>query len=182
LELDVGSINKTLIKVRHTITKYHMIEDGDRVVVAVSGGPDSVCLLDILQALQDELKIELIVAHFDHGLRPGEDEAESAFVKSLAMALNLQFEVKKADPGMDPRGASLEEKARNARYQFLEAVKKAFSAQKIAIGHHLNDQAETVLLRLLRGSGPSGLAGIPPCRENKIIRPLIEITRGEIDS
>ena len=178
----MGSINKTLMKVRHTITKYHMIEDGDRVVVAVSGGPDSVCLLDILLELKDQLRIELIVAHFDHGLRPGEDEAENEFVKSMAMALNLQFEAKKADPGMGQRGASLEEKARNARYQFLEEVKEAFSAQKIAMGHHLNDQAETVLLRLLRGSGPSGLAGIPPCRENKIIRPLIEITRGEIES
>jgi len=182
VELDVGSINKTLKKVRHTIMKYHMIRDGDRVVVAVSGGPDSVCLLDILQELKDEMRIELIVAHFDHGLRPGEDEAENVFVKSLAMAFNLQFEAKKADPGMDQRGASLEEKARDARYQFLEEVKEAFSAQKIAIGHHLNDQAETVLLRLLRGSGPSGLAGIPPCRENKIIRPLIEIARGEIES
>jgi len=178
----VGSIKKTLMKVRHTITKYRMIEGGDRVVVAVSGGPDSVCLLDILQALKDELGIKLIVAHFIHGLRPGEDEAENTFVKSLALALNLPFEAKKADPGMDPRGASLEEKARNARYQFLEAVKEAFSAQKIAIGHHLNDQAETVLLRLLRGSGPLGLSGIPPCRDNKIIRPLIEIPRWEIDS
>ena len=84
----MGSIKKTLMKVRHTITKYHMIEDGDRVVVAVSGGPDSVCLLDILQELKDELRIELIVAHFDHGLRPGEDEAENEFVKSMAMALS----------------------------------------------------------------------------------------------
>jgi tRNA(Ile)-lysidine synthase len=123
-----------------------------------------------------------VVAHFDHGLRPGEDEAENRFVESLAADLTLPFETKKADPGMDQGGASLEERARHARYQFLEEVKEKFSAQKIATGHNLNDQAETVLMRLLRGSGPSGLAGIPPCREGKIIRPLIEITRGEIES
>ena len=178
----MGSINETIKKVRHTIIKYKMIRDGDRVIVAVSGGPDSVCLLDILQELEDELMIELVVAHFDHGLRPGEDGVENRFVESLAVALNLPFEIKKADPDMGQGGASLEERARHARYQFLEEVKEKFSAQKIAIGHNLNDQAETVLMRLLRGSGPSGLAGIPPCREEKIIRPLIEITRGEIES
>jgi len=178
----VGSINDTIKKVRHTIIKYNMIGDGDRVVVAVSGGPDSVCLLDILQEFVDELGIELVVAHFDHGLRPGEDAAENRFVESLAATLNLPFETKKADPGMGQGGASLEERARHARYKFLEEVKEKFSAQKIALGHNLNDQAETVLMRLLRGSGPSGLAGIPPCREDKIIRPLIEITRGEIES
>jgi tRNA(Ile)-lysidine synthase len=182
LELDVGSINGTIKKVRHTIIKYNMIRDGDRVVVAVSGGPDSVCLLDILQELKDELGIELVVAHFDHGLRPGEDEAETRFVEYLTAALNLPFETKKAGPGMGQRGASLEERSRHTRYQFLEEVKEKFFSQKIAIGHNLNDQAETVLIRLLRGSGPSGLAGIPPCREEKIIRPLIEITRGEIKS
>lgn len=178
----MGSINKTIKKVRHTIIKYNMIRDGDRVVVAVSGGPDSVCLLDILQELEDELGIELVVAHFDHGLRPGEDETENSFVESLAAALTLPFETKKVDPGMGQKSASIEERARHARYQFLEEVKEKFSAQKIATGHNLNDQAETVLMRLLRGSGPSGLAGIPPCREEKIIRPLIEITRGEIES
>ncbi len=178
----MGSINDTIKKVRHTIIKYNMIRDGDRVVVAVSGGPDSVCLLDILRELENELGVELVVAHFDHGLRPGEDEAENRFVESLAADLTLPFETKKADPGMGQGGASLEERARHARYQFLEEVKEKFSAQKIAIGHNLNDQAETVLMRFLRGSGPSGLAGIPPCREEKIIRPLIETTRGEIES
>ncbi|OPX39057.1 MAG: tRNA lysidine(34) synthetase TilS [Desulfobacteraceae bacterium 4484_190.2] len=173
----MGSINDTIKKVRHTIIKYNMIRDGDRVVV-----PDSVCLLDILQELEDELRIELVVAHFDHGLRPDEDEAENRFVESLAVALTLPFETKKADPGMGQESPSVEERARHARYQFLEGVKEKFSAQKIATGHNLNDQAETVLMRLLRGSGPSGLAGIPPCREEKMIRPLIEITRGEIES
>jgi tRNA(Ile)-lysidine synthase len=122
----MGSINNTIKKVRHTIIKYNMIRGGDRVVVAVSGGPDSVCLLDILQELEDELGIELVVAHFDHGLRPGEDEAENRFVESLAATLTLPFETKKADPGMGQGGASLEERARHARYQFFEEVKEKF--------------------------------------------------------
>ena len=175
-------VSKTIIKVRHTISRYKMFESGDRVIVAVSGGPDSVCLLDILREIRDGLGIELVVAHFDHGLRPDEDEDETRFVESLAGSLGLPFETGKAGSGMGPGEPSLEEKARKARYGFLEAVKEKFSARKIAMGHNLNDQAETVIMRLLRGSGLSGLAGIPPCREEEIVRPLIEITRGEIES
>ena len=176
------SVNKIINKVRSLVSRYDMISPDDRVVVAVSGGPDSICLLDILHELKDVFGIELIVAHFDHGLRPGEDEEESRFVESVAMSLNLPFETKRADQGLRQKGASSEERARHARYLFLKGVKEKFSAQKIAVGHNLNDQAETVLMRLLRGSGPSGLAGIPPCREEIIIRPLIKLTRREIES
>ncbi len=175
-----NSMTKTIKKVKSTISRYSMIMHGDRVVVAVSGGPDSVCLLDMLHELKDDFGIELVAAHFDHGLRPGEDEAETRFVESLALSLNLPFETNKAGPHIKAGRGSLEERARGARYHFLEEVKGRFSAQKIAVGHNLNDQAETVLMRLLRGSGPSGLSGIPPCRDNKIIRPLIEISRNEI--
>jgi len=173
-------VNETIKKVKGIISKYNMIRPGDRVVVAVSGGPDSVCLLDILHELKDDLRIKLFVAHFDHGLRPGEDDAETRFVGSLAASLSLPAETKKAPPGIGSGEGPLEEKARHARYRFFEEVKEKFSAQKIAVGHSLNDQAETVLMRLLRGSGLSGLAGIPPCRDNKVIRPLIEMTREEI--
>ncbi len=175
-----NSMIKTMEKVRNTIFRYGMISHGDRVVVTVSGGADSICLLDVLHELKDDLGIELVVAHFDHGLRPDEDQAENLFVVSLAVSLNLPFETKKADSRIEAGMGSLEERARHARYQFFEEVKDRFSAQKIAVGHNLNDQAETVLMRLLRGSGLSGLSGIPPCREDKIIRPLIEISRDEI--
>ena len=175
-------IKEIIKKVRNTIFGHNMIVRGDRVIVAVSGGPDSVCLLDILVAFRTELAIELVVAHFNHGLRPDEDEAETRFVKSLAASLKLPFETKKADSSLARGVASQEEMARLARYQFLEEVKENFSAERIAVGHNLNDQAETVLIRLLRGSGPSGLSGIPPCRDKKIIRPLIEISRSEIES
>jgi len=176
-------IVKNIIKqVDNTISKCHMIGRGDRVIVAVSGGADSVCLLDVLHSLKGVLGIELVVAHFDHGLRPGEDEYETRFVKALATSFDCDFVTKKAGPALKLGSASLEEKARDARYQSLKKIKGQFSAQKIAMGHNLNDQAETVLMRLLRGSGPSGLSGIPPVRNTHIIRPLIEVTRSEIES
>jgi tRNA(Ile)-lysidine synthase len=167
-------------KVRETIFRYDMIHSGNRVIVAVSGGPDSVCLLHLLWDLMEELGMDLVVAHFDHGLRPAEDQAETAFVKELAQSFGLPFETEKAAPAA-VGDASTEEKARTARYHFLDKVRAAHRAQKIALGHHLNDQAETVLMRLLRGSGPSGLAGIPPMRDGVIIRPLIGLTRREIE-
>jgi tRNA(Ile)-lysidine synthase len=173
---------QTLRKVRETISRYEMIRQGQAVVVAVSGGPDSVCLLDILHELSDELKISLIVSHYDHGLRPAEDESETVFVRELARDLHLPFMTGKAPPSLRGKSASIEERARNARYRFLEKVRVKHGAQRIALGHNLNDQAETVIMRLLRGSGPSGLTGIPPRRDSTIIRPLIEVERLEIET
>ena len=166
--------------VRQTIFHYRMIEPGDRVVVAVSGGPDSVCLLDILFRIRLELEAEIVVAHLDHGLRPDVDEAETRFVGDLAKSLSLPFVTHKTEERLTPETASLEEKARDLRYTFLMSVKEEAAAQKIATGHTLDDQAETVLMRLIRGSGSSGLAGIPPLRNQTIIRPLIELTREEV--
>jgi len=171
---------KILSKVRETIFKYEMLRGGDRVIVAVSGGPDSVGLLDMLCQIRCEFEIQLVVAHFDHGFRPDVDEFETQFTRSLAASLNIPFEVEKAGIRLRTGGGSLEERARRARYHFLEQVMQKHAAQKIAMGHNLNDQAETVLMRFLRGSGTSGLSGIPPCRDG-IIRPLIEIRREEIE-
>jgi tRNA(Ile)-lysidine synthase len=172
--------NRIVRKVEITVSRYHMVARGDRVVVAVSGGADSACLLDVLHRLEGALDMTLTVAHFDHGLRPEADNYETEFVRDLAASLHLNVVVKKADPPLDPGSASLEEKARELRYGFLREVKEGCGAQNIATGHTLNDQAETVLMRLLRGSGPAGLSGIRPVRRNGIIRPLIELTREEI--
>ena len=174
-------IKQTVKKVKETIFRNEMIDSGDLLIVAVSGGPDSVCLLDILNQLKDELQIRLVVTHYNHGLRQGEDESETRFVHQIATSLNLPFETGKASLSIHETKASLEEKARDARYQFLEGVKNRLHAHKIAMGHNLNDQAETVLMRFLRGSGSAGLGGIPPIRDNTIIRPLIEIKRDEIE-
>jgi tRNA(Ile)-lysidine synthase len=175
-------IKNTVRKVKETISRYQMLDSGDLCIVCVSGGPDSVCLLHILHELKEALEIGLVVAHYDHGLREKEDEVETQFVRRLASAMGLSFETEKASPLPLEGTSSMEERARNARYAFFEKLKSKLAAKKIAVGHNLNDQAETVLMRLLRGSGPSGLAGIPPTRDNTIIRPLIEIKRDEIES
>jgi len=175
-------LSKTIHKVVATICRHRMIDRGDRVVVAVSGGADSVCLLDVLYRLRERLGITLTVAHFDHGLRPAADGHETQFVRDFAASLHLEVVVSNADPPLDPTSASLEEKARVARYRFLLECQEACGAQRVATGHTLNDQAETVLIRLLRGSGPAGLSGIRPVRGDGIIRPLIQVSRGEIDA
>ncbi|MBW2000726.1 MAG: tRNA lysidine(34) synthetase TilS [Deltaproteobacteria bacterium] len=169
-------------KVRKTIHRFGMIDPGDRVIVAVSGGPDSICLLHILNRLKAELDIYLVVAHYDHGLRPHSDEVETKMVREFAESLSLSFETEKSTSLLQSSGGSLEERARDERYAYLEGLRERLGAQKIALGHNLDDQAETVIMRLLRGSGPSGLGGIPPVRDGKIIRPLIEIRRKEIEA
>ncbi len=166
-------------QVRRTMDRFSMTEPGELVVVAVSGGPDSVCLLHVLGELSKELDIDMVVAHYNHGLREGEDESETQLVKKMAESMGLPFVTERA-LHLEPGAPSLEEKARDARYIFLEKIRKNSGAQKIAVGHNLNDQAETVLMRLLRGSGQTGLGGIRPMRDNRIIRPLIEIKREDI--
>jgi tRNA(Ile)-lysidine synthase len=168
-----------LTKIRSTILRYGMISPGDTVIVAVSGGPDSICLLDSLNALSNELELKFVAAHFNHGLRGDEDEFETQLSGDISASMGLPFETGNAS-GLLKGLSSLEEQARDARYAFLEMIRNKYGAQKIATGHNLNDQAETVLMRLLRGSGPAGLAGIPPVRDGRIIRPLVEIKRDEI--
>ena len=167
-------------KVRETISRYELINQNDQIILAVSGGPDSVCLLHVLQAMANDLTLGLVVAHFDHGLRPLDDANETAFVHALAQSMNLPFETAKASQLKKKGNGSLQERAREVRYAFLERIRSQHGAQKIALGHNANDQGETVIMRLLRGTGPLGLTGIPPKRENRIIRPLIHLTREEI--
>ncbi len=166
-------------KISRTLTDYRMVAPGDLVVTAVSGGPDSVCLLDCLNALSEQFGITLIIAHFDHGLRPDEDSAETAFVHRLAESLDIPFTTNPAPPEISPKGSE-EERARTARYKFLEDIRQQTRAHRIALGHTVDDQAETVLMRLLRGSGTSGLAAIPPVRGESIIRPMIRVSRQEV--
>lgn len=152
---------------------------GEMIIVAVSGGPDSICLMDILSGLSGEMDIKLVLAHYEHGLRPGEDEYETRLVREYARFLDLPFETERAS-GLNSISSSIEERARNLRYDFLERTGEKYRANKIATGHNLNDQAETVLMRIMRGSGMTGLSGIPPVRDNTFIRPLIEISREDI--
>jgi tRNA(Ile)-lysidine synthase len=170
-------------KVRGTIEKYGMLKKGDTVVVAVSGGPDSVALLHVLNSLKSIYRLNLHVAHLEHGIRGEESRGDMEFVKKLCTDLSLPFTTRSEDvPGLAAsRRLSLEAAARKVRYAFLNEVSEEVKAGRIATGHNANDQAETLLLNLLRGSGMAGLSGIRPAINGKIIRPLIEASREEIE-
>ncbi len=168
--------------VRRTIEKYRMLERGDTIVVAISGGPDSVALIHVLQSLKSIYGVELIAAHLEHGLRGDESVEDMHFVEELCRKLGIPLRVRQENVGRlaEKEGLSIEAAARKVRYAFLEEVLHESGATKIATGHNANDQAETVLLNLLRGSGIAGLGGMRPAVEGKMIRPLIEATREEI--
>lgn len=173
-----------LEKVENTIRRYCLIHKNDKMVIGVSGGPDSVVLLYVLNSLKKEFKLSLYVAHLDHGLRK-DSPKDAEFVKKLAGKLKLPVTIGKVDVKALAKKGSLEEVARNARLEFLFKVARRVKAKKIALGHNLDDQAETVLMRILRGTGLYGLAGILPKRKIsgfEIIRPLIEVRRRGIEA
>lgn len=174
---------KFIEKVKKTIKKYRMLESGDKVIIGVSGGPDSMALLYALNQIKKKYNLELKVTHLNHGFRGKEAQREAQFVEDMAQKLKLSCEVKTFDVPAYKKKSSLssQEAARVIRYQFLEDERKKFKATKVALGHNANDQAETLMMWLLRGAGVKGLSGIPPVREGVIIRPLIETTREEIE-
>jgi tRNA(Ile)-lysidine synthase len=170
-------------KLRVAIQRFGLINKGDRILIALSGGPDSMALLYGLLAIRGEYDLKLFVAHLNHKLRGRESDQDERFAKSLASKLKLKFFSKKIDVKREAqkRKMSIEETAREIRYRYLESLAEKIKADKIALGHQADDQAETFLMRLLRGAGAAGLSGIPPKR-GKIIRPLIQIKREEIES
>jgi tRNA(Ile)-lysidine synthase len=169
-------------KVLNTIKRYEQIKSGDTIVVGVSGGPDSICLLNVLKNLQNELKINIVVAHINHMIRK-EADSETEFVQDFCEQRDIKCFVKKADVLQIAKEKKLgtEEVGRKIRYDFFEEVKNLVGGNKIATAHNANDNAETVLMNFLRGSGSTGLKGIEPIRDNKLIRPIIECTRQEIE-
>ena len=169
-------------QVYNTIKKYNLLQEKDRIVVGVSGGPDSICLLHVLNSLKEKLKVEIFVAHINHMIRE-EADIETEYVQEFCERLGVECFVKKIDveslARKQKRGT--EETGRNIRYNFFEEVAKETNSNRIATAHNLNDKAETVLLNIIRGSGTSGLKGIEPIRDKKYIRPLIETTREDIE-
>ena len=152
-----------------------MISSRETVLVAVSGGPDSLALLHSLNNLKSQLGCRLHIAHLNHGLRSNATK-DATYVCQQAQNLNLSVTVREIS-----LPSASEASARQARYQFLEQVSNQIGASKIALGHHLEDQAETVLMRLFRGSGTTGLQGMLKVREGKFIRPLLTSSRTEIE-
>ncbi len=167
-----------LSTVLRTIAAHALSARGDRVIVAVSGGPDSMALLHALWEARERLGLTLEVAGVDHGLRPAAAE-ELALVRARALALGLPFVRLGVDVAGSKRGPSWQDAARRARLAALEALAAERGAQRIALGHQADDQAETVLFRIVRGTGLPGLAGIP-YRRGPFIRPLLDVRRAEV--
>jgi tRNA(Ile)-lysidine synthase len=170
-------------RVRQTVSGQALFGQGDALTIAVSGGADSTTLACVLVELAPALGARLAgLAHLDHGLRPAAD-ADEAWCGELAARLGLPFDSRRADIRNEARarGTSIEDTARTVRYAFLSEVAAARDATRIAVGHTRDDQAETVLLRLARGAGPGGLAGIYP-RAGQVIRPLLDVRRAEVEA
>ncbi len=180
----MGEAMPLLKQVAGQIRKHSMIASGDTVVAGVSGGPDSVALVHILYRLREQFTFRLVVAHLNHGFRGSEAEADARFVADLAGRLQLECYIEKRDvPGYCARtGLSAQAAAREIRYSFLSEVATKTGASRVALGHHAGDQAETILLHLLRGSGPGGLGGMSPVRDGFYIRPLLTVSREDIES
>ena len=171
-------------KVLNTIKQYKLIENGDRVVVGVSGGPDSISLLNILNKFQKNkiINFEMIVAHINHQIRE-EANSDEEYVKEYCEKNQIKFFAKRIDviKYANNNKMGLEEAGRKIRYDFFDEILKQENANKIAIAHNKNDKAETIIMNIIRGSGISGLRGIEPIRDRKYIRPIIECERDEIE-
>jgi len=179
-------------KVISFIKEQNLAPEGEKLVVAVSGGADSVCLLHILSQSQEKLRIRLHVAHLNHKLRGTESEADAEYVADLAQRLNLPVTIESYDVKgyRAKRRCSLEEAAREVRYSFLAGVAKEAGTKRVAVGHTRDDHVETILMHLIRGAGLTGLRGLQPRLEMtteagerlEIVRPLLTVTRQETAS
>jgi tRNA(Ile)-lysidine synthase len=172
-----------LSQVRKTVVRYGLLERGDKILSACSGGADSMALLCALLELRAEYGLTIAVAHFNHRLRPAAVDDES-FVIGTARKFGLPVYVRRENirTYAKKNRLNIEEAGRERRYKFLRETAARIGAARIATGHTLTDQAETVLMRIMRGSGPAGLGGISPCLDGLIIRPLIEVKRGDVES
>jgi tRNA(Ile)-lysidine synthase len=168
---------------REFTRRFRLINPGERIIVAVSGGSDSMVLLDALDSFREEFQLGLAVAHFNHGLRGDESDRDEAFVRSAARDRNLECYVERADTRAvaEARKRSIEESGRDLRYEFLGKLRSSLGFQKIATAHQADDNAETILFNLFRGAGVHGLSGIPVMRRDLcVVRPLLFATKEEV--
>lgn len=176
-------MNSLIDQVKRFILRNRMIEPGDKVLTAVSGGADSVSLIHCLYELKDELQFSLCIAHLNHKARGRESDEDAQFVSRMGELLGVETILDAIDAKIESEilKTSFQEGARILRYRFLESAMKKCNGNKIAVGHNSDDSVETVLINLFRGSGMKGLSGIPPVRGN-IIRPLLACSRSEIEA
>lgn len=168
-------------KVKATITQHNLLEKGDTVICAVSGGADSMCLLSVMREMAAEFDIKVVAANLNHSLRGAEGDGDSQYVEAICEIKGIPFYGRKLDIGAiaKAKGISVEEAGREERYKFFDEIASSLGGAKIATGHNISDNAETVLFRLGRGSSAKGLCGIRYKRGN-IIRPLLDVSRAEI--
>lgn len=170
-------------KVLGTIKKYNLIENGDKIVIGVSGGPDSIALLNVLLEIKNEniINFDVVVCHINHMIREEANDDEE-YVLNFCKKYNIEFYARRIEIEKIAKESKIgtEEAGRNARYEFFNEILERTSSNKIATAHTSNDNAETVLMNIIRGSGTSGLKGIEVKRDN-LIRPLIECNREEIE-
>jgi len=173
--------HRLFLKVEKAIKKFSLFNKRDRIVVACSGGADSVSLFHVLRQIKDKWDLDLLVGHFNHKLRREADKDQN-FVADLASNYSLPFYAESGDVKAyaQNNNMNLEEAGRELRYQFLKKIARKKGAAKIATGHTMTDQAETVLMRILRGTGPRGLGGMRPKTKEGIVRPLILVKREEV--
>ncbi len=173
----------------HFVRENRLFEKGERVLAAVSGGPDSVAMLDLLRRFRDRGEIELFACHLDHGLRGEDSRADAAFVAELTERINIPLETARANVRLRAkrRGMSIETAAREARYEFFGKCARKLKCPKVATAHTLSDNAETILQRVIEGTGTDGLCGIP-CRRDipgrglvEVVRPLLFATRDDVE-
>ena len=170
-------------KVLNTIKKYNLIQDGDKIVLGVSGGPDSMSMLHILNEIKNQKNnFEIIVAHVNHQIRE-EAKDDEKYVEEYCIKNQIKYYIKRIDVKKyaNNNKIGLEEAGRNLRYEFFDEILKKENANKIAIAHNKNDKIETIIMNELRGTGIAGLKGIEAIRDNKYIRPIIECERDEIE-
>ena len=165
------------------ISENSMLDKGDKVIVAFSGGPDSTCLLYILNELKEELGITLLGAHLNHCLRGQESDKDEEYAKKTCESLNIDFYSKRVDVHRisQEKNLSCEMAGREVRYEFFNELMHKFNASKIALAHNANDQAETILMRIMRGTGIEGMVGIKPVRDKIYVRPILHLNRSEIE-
>ena len=171
-------------KVLNYIKNKNLISHGDSLICAVSGGADSVCMLDILVSIREEFSLSIYVAHLNHNLRGDEAKRDELFVKSLCENYSLPFYSKTVDVKELSKElkVSCEEAGRIARYEFFSELKKELNAVKVSTAHNKNDNVETVLMRMFRGTDLKGLSGISPLNDNSVIRPILCLSRDEIEN
>jgi tRNA(Ile)-lysidine synthase len=169
--------SSVLEQVVNSISRYSMLAPGQRVGVGVSGGADSTALLHVLHRLAPEHGWVLVALHLNHCLRGAESDGDASFVADLAQSMGLAAILERREL---PAGGNVEETARRIRYEFFRECRERERLDRIALGHTRSDQAETVLFRLLRGTGTTGLAGIWPVTEEGIVRPLIDVSRDDV--